>query len=360
MLNREFWQDKRVFLSGHTGFKGTWLASWLLKLGARVFGLSLAPDTNPNLADLVGIERRVTSVREDIRVREPIARVMMEFAPDIVLHLAAQPLVHRSYDEPVLSYETNVMGTVHLLEAVRRAPSVRAVVIVTSDKCYENRDWQWGYREHDRLGGYDPYSSSKACSELVAAAWRRSYFSGSETGRQVAVATARAGNVIGGGDWANDRILPDCIRAFSAGRPVLVRNPDATRPWQHVLEPLCGYLVLAERLWHDGNAVAEAWNFGPPMTEVATVSHVVRRMVALWGDSSSYEIFNGSRPHEAGQLTLDSTKAMRRLGWRPRLTLEEALALTAQWYKRQHLGTSAARLVDEQIDSFEKRAGESL
>jgi CDP-glucose 4,6-dehydratase len=348
-----FWQDKRVFLSGHTGFKGTWLAWWLLNHGARVFGISLAPENSPNLGELAGIERRVISVRQDIRDREGVARAMIRSAPDIVFHLAAQSLVHRSYAEPVLTYETNVMGTVNLLEAVRRTPSTRAVVIVTSDKCYENRESRWAYNEHDHLGGYDPYSSSKACAELIAAAWRRSFLSGTEDGRQVAIATARAGNVIGGGDWAPDRLIPDCVRAFCAGRPVLVRSPNATRPWQHVLEPLSGYLLLAERLWYEGSEMAEAWNFGPPASEVKPVVHVVRQMVDLWGDHSSYQILESSRSHEAGQLILDSTKAMKRLGWRPRIGLEEALVWTAHWYKQQHLGGSAEKLLDEQIARFD-------
>jgi CDP-glucose 4,6-dehydratase len=351
--SREFWRNKRVFLSGHTGFKGTWLAWWLLNRGAKVFGLSLAADTHPSVGELVGIERRVVSVREDIRNREAVARAIIQSAPDIVLHLAAQSLVHRSYSEPVLTYETNVMGTVNLLEAVRQTPSTRVVVVVTSDKCYENRETQRGYREQDHLGGHDPYSSSKACTELVAAAWRRSFLSGTEEGRQVAIATVRAGNVIGGGDWAKDRLIPDCIRAFCAGRPVLIRNPNATRPWQHVLEPLSGYLLLAERLWYEGTETAGAWNFGPSATEVAPVLHVVRRMVELWGEGSSYEVFDGSQRHEAGQLSLDSTKAIRHLGWRPRLGLEEALVWTAHWYKQQHFGRSAEKLLDEQIDRFE-------
>ena len=354
----EFWRDKRIFLTGHTGFKGTWLASWLVKLGANVFGLSLAPDTNPSLSELVDIERRVTSVRQDIRDGGALRQSMQQFAPDIVLHLAAQALVQRAYDEPVLTYETNVMGTVHVLEAVRRTPSVRVVVVVTSDKCYENREWCWGYREVDHLGGYDPYSSSKACAELVTSAWRRSFLSKSEDGRHVAVATARAGNVIGGGDWATDRLIPDCIRALSDGRPVPVRNPGAMRPWQHVLDPLCGYLLLAERLWWDGNETADAWNFGPSINEVTPVSYIVERMVALWGDGGSYELANDTRPHEAGLLALDASKARLRLGWRPRLGIEEALSWTAQWYKRQFLGAPATMLVDEDIDRFERLATE--
>jgi CDP-glucose 4,6-dehydratase len=350
----EFWQGKRVFLTGHTGFKGTWLASWLVKLGAHVFGLALAPDTKPSLCELVDIEHRTTSVRQDIRDGAAVCQLMQQSAPDIVLHLAAQPLVQRSYVSPVLTYETNVMGTVHVLEAVRQTPSVRAVVVVTSDKCYENREWYWGYREDDHLGGYDPYSSSKACAELVTAAWRRSFLSRSENGRNVAVATARAGNVIGGGDWATDRLIPDCVRALSDGRPVPVRNPNAMRPWQHVLDPLCGYLLLAERLWREGNEMAEAWNFGPSINEVMPVLNIVERIVALWGDGGSYELANNTRPHEAGLLAVDASKARMRLGWRPRLGIEEALSWTAQWYKRQFLGTPATMLVDEDIDRFER------
>jgi CDP-glucose 4,6-dehydratase len=354
MPSANFWRDKRVFLSGHTGFKGAWLSAWLLNLGAKVFGFSLGPNTVPSLSDLVGIEQRVASVRHDIRNGEELARSMEDFAPDIVMHLAAQSLVQRSYQEPVLTYEINVMGTVHLLEAARRTPSVRVIVVVTSDKCYENREWCWGYREDDHLGGFDPYSSSKACAELAVSAWRRSFSFGSKGDRQVAIATARAGNVIGGGDWAADRIVPDCIRALSAKRSVLVRNPHAVRPWQHVLEPLCGYLLLAERLWRDGSEVAEAWNFGPSMNELAPVSHIVERIVALWGDGGTYEVVNSDRPHEAGLLAVDPAKAMRRLGWQPHLTLEEALTWTTQWYKGQHFGASAASLVDADISRFEQ------
>ena len=348
-----FWRGKRVFLTGHTGFKGAWLTMWLQHLGAEVTGFALAPET-PSLADAVGIGRRVTSIEGDICDRAALSQAAQAADPEVILHMAAQALVRLSYREPVRTFATNVMGTAHVLEAARHAPSLRAVVIVTTDKCYENREWPWPYRETDALGGHDPYSASKACAELVTAAWRRSFlFGGQAGGPPVAVATARAGNVIGGGDWSADRLVPDCIRAFAAGRAAAVRSPNATRPWQHVLEPLCGYLLLAERLWTSGQAFAEAWNFGPVMDDVQPVSRVVQLLAQAWGDSAAVDVVDGPHPHEAGFLAVDPALARARLGWRPRLRLEPALDWTGRWYK-QHAGNAdAARLVEADIERYE-------
>ncbi|MBV8511244.1 MAG: CDP-glucose 4,6-dehydratase, partial [Xanthobacteraceae bacterium] len=266
--NVEFWRGKRVLVTGHTGFKGAWLTMWLRRLGAQPAGFALAPDTTPNLAELSDLERQIPCVRGDIRDQITVRDAMAELAPEIVFHLAAQSLVRTSYQQPVQTFETNVLGTIHVMEAARITPSVRALVVVTSDKCYENREWLWPYREDEPLGGYDPYSASKACTEIAVAAWRRSFLSESRRERPLAMASARAGNVIGGGDWSTDRLIPDCVRAFASGTPVQIRNTVATRPWQHVLEPLSGYLLLAERLWQDGAKVAEAWNFGPTVDDV--------------------------------------------------------------------------------------------
>ncbi len=345
-----------MLVTGHTGFKGAWLSLWLHRLGARPGGFALAPDTEPNLAELSSLERQFPCTRGDIRDQIAVRDAMAEFAPEVVFHLAAQSLVRASYQQPVLTFETNVMGTIHVMEAARVTPSVRALVVVTSDKCYENREWLWPYREDEALGGYDPYSASKAGAEIAVAAWRRSFLNGSNADRPFAIASARAGNVIGGGDWAPARLIPDCARAFAAGAPVRIRNTQATRPWQHVLEPLSGYLLLAERLWQDGAKVAEAWNFGPSLDDVRPVSWVVDQAVALWGDGAKWMAAEGQHPHEAGLLAVDATKARARLGWRPRLPLGEALGWTIEWYKRQRRGEAASTLVNEQIERYE-RAG---
>ena len=292
-----FWHDRRVLVTGHTGFKGAWLSLWLSRLGARVTGLALAPETSPSLFTLAGLAERVDSRLGDIRSRAIVDAVVAESRPEVVFHLAAQALVRRSYADPVATYETNVMGTAHVLEAARRADGLRAVVVVTSDKCYENREWWWPYREDDALGGYDPYSSSKGCAELVTAAWRRSYFGGPAS--PAGVASARAGNVIGGGDWAEDRLVPDCMRAFGTSTPVVIRRPAAVRPWQHVLEPLAGYLLLAERL-AEGPGFAEAWNFGPSVDDARPVSWVVDRLVRFWGGDARWAHDGSEQPHEAG------------------------------------------------------------
>lgn len=329
-MNPAFWQGKRVFLSGHTGFKGSWLSLWLQTLGADVKGFALAPPTQPTLFEVARVAAGMESEIGDIRDARALHDSLLAFRPDIVIHMAAQPLVRLSYREPVETYATNVMGTIHLLEAVRACGSVRAVVNITTDKCYENREWVWGYRENEPMGGHDPYSSSKGCAELVTAAWQRSFFHREQI---TAVASARAGNVIGGGDWAEDRLVPDILRAFQAGRPVIIRNPHATRPWQHVLEPLAGYLQLAEQLWEHGHDFAEGWNFGPAEGDARPVQWIVERMVADWGRDAAWRIDGEVHVHEANYLKLDCSKAHSRLHWHPVWGLETALQRITTWHQ---------------------------
>ncbi|MFZ5561547.1 MAG: CDP-glucose 4,6-dehydratase [Pseudomonadota bacterium] len=328
-INPEFWKGKRVLLTGHTGFKGGWLSLWLQSMGATVMGYALAPPTRPALFEVARIAAGMSSRIADIRDLATLKSCLHGFRPDIVIHMAAQPLVRLSYREPVETYATNVMGTVHVLEAVRTCPGVRAVINVTTDKCYENREWVWGYRENDPMGGHDPYSSSKGCAELVTAAYRHSFFCGQGN---AALASARAGNVIGGGDWADDRLIPDILRAFDAGRPVVIRHPQAIRPWQHVLEPLAGYLVLAERLWSDGHAVAESWNFGPEEQDARPVRWIVEHLVADWGMTASWQIDGSEHLHEADHLRLDCSRARVRLHWRPVWPLATALRRIVNWH----------------------------
>ncbi len=344
-----FWSGKRVFLTGHTGFKGTWLALWLTRLGAVVRGYALPPDEAHGLFRDTGLSGRIDSLFGDIRDAPALDAAMSAFAPEIVLHLAAQALVQASYRAPVETFEVNVIGTIRVLEAVRRCPSVRSVVVVTTDKCYENREWVWPYRETEALGGRDPYSASKACTEIAAAAWRASFLAGAG----VAMATARAGNVIGGGDWAENRLIPDCVRAMRAGRTIDIRSPRSTRPWQHVLEPLCGYLLLAERLFCDGADAAEAWNFGPAMTDVRPVGEVVERVTRLWGEQAAWQVVGAQGGHEAGLLAVDAAKAQARLHWRPRLSLPAALEWTIGWYKGHQAGGEASALVLDDIARYE-------
>lgn len=325
-----FWSGKRIFLTGHTGFKGGWLSLWLQSLGATVKGFALPPDTEPNLFTVSRVADGMHSEVGDVRNPLELAESMAGFDPDIIIHMAAQPLVRLSYRDPVGTYATNVMGTVHVLEAARALPRLRALVSVTTDKCYENREWVWGYRENEPMGGRDPYSSSKGCAELISAAYRDSFFVKSNA---PAVATARAGNVIGGGDWAQDRLIPDILRSFDEGVPVPIRNPLSTRPWQHVLEPLSGYLRLVQALWEDGKANAEGWNFGPRDEDAKPVGAIVERMAQLWGDGATWEVDAGSHPHEARYLKLDISKARARLGWEPRWSLEEALERIVAWQK---------------------------
>lgn len=356
-MNPRFWKGRRVFLTGHTGFKGSWLSLWLQQLGANVTGYALAPPTEPSLFDAARVVEGMSSRIGDIRDGATLASIMREAAPDVVIHMAAQPLVRRSYADPVETYSTNVMGTVHLLEAVRRAPSVRAVVNVTTDKCYENREWVWGYRENEPVGGHDPYSSSKGCAELVTAAYRNSFFPPDRHSQHgMAVATARAGNVIGGGDWAQDRLVPDILAAFARDETALVRSPQATRPWQHVLEPLRGYLVLAERLCTDGAGFAEAWNFGPHGDDAQPVEWIVRELAQRWGQGARWELGGGEHPHEANYLKLDISKAAHRLGWKPALRLHETLDLIVDWSRACARGADVRELSLRQIGAYQTRA----
>lgn len=330
----EAYKDRKVLITGHTGFKGSWLTCWLLNLGARVVGYSLPAPTKPSNFDACSLGDRMASITGDVRDADHLARVMEEHKPEFVFHMAAQPLVRLSYEEPRETYETNIMGVVNLFEAVRRTPSVRMVVNITSDKCYENREWVWGYRESDPMGGFDPYSSSKGCSELITAAYIRSFFPVEKfQDHGVAVASVRAGNVIGGGDWASDRLIPDCIRSLTAGEPINIRNPEAIRPWQHVLEPVGGYLWLASHLAAEPTNFTGGWNFGPEISDTKPVRAVVEHIVRQWGEGTWEHTGSEDAPHEATYLRLDCSKAWQRLGWAPVLSLKDALDWTVDWYR---------------------------
>ncbi|MHC5021533.1 MAG: CDP-glucose 4,6-dehydratase [Planctomycetota bacterium] len=334
-----FWDGRRVFLTGHTGFKGSWLTAWLHHLGAAVTGYALAPDTTPALFDVLELDRLCHHQTADVREADGLRWALSAAEPEVVFHLAAQPLVRESYRDPAGTWSTNVTGTINLLEAVRATPSVRVVVVITTDKCYENLEDGRAYTERDALGGYDPYSASKAAAELVCSAWRRSFLH--EAG--VALATARAGNVLGGGDWAADRLIPDAVRAFAAGDSVQVRYPDAVRPWQHVLEPLRGYLLLAERCWSDRERFGRAFNFGPAQADCVPVRTVLDALAARWGDGARWELAPDAagQPHEAGLLQLNCELAAAELGWRPVIGLEQCLAMTAEWYRAHAAGDAA-------------------
>lgn len=353
-VNRQFWAGRRVFLTGHTGFKGGWLSLWLQDMGAQVHGYALAPATRPNFFSACAMEKQLeSSTIADVRDGATLAAALRSAAPDIVIHLAAQPLVRQSYAEPEATYATNVMGTVNLLEAVRQTSSVKAVVNVTTDKCYENREWHWAYRENDALGGHDPYASSKACSELVTAAYRSSFLE--QAGIQLA--SARAGNVIGGGDWSADRLIPDFFRAHAAGEPFVIRSPQATRPWQHVLEPLAGYLKLAEKLYEEGAEYATAWNFGPEEGDVRPVAWLADYLCEKV-PGASWRHDGSPQPHEAGRLKLDSAMAKAHLGWHPEWPLKQSLNATVEWYLAQqqdHADMAALSLA--QIHAYEQAAG---
>jgi CDP-glucose 4,6-dehydratase len=349
----DFYLKKRVFVTGHTGFKGSWLCLWLHRLGASVTGYALKPPTDPSLFDLCCIKDLIASVIADVRDFDTLQRAMNKAKPDIVIHLAAQPLVRDSYENPVRTYATNVMGTVHVFEAVRNCSSVRAVINVTTDKCYENREWAWGYRENDSLGGHDPYSSSKACSELVTASYRSSFFEATANCRPtVALASARSGNVIGGGDWGKDRLIPDCLRSLASGRRIGIRNPQAIRPWQHVLEPLGGYLLLAEKLYTEGAPFAEAWNFGPMEEDAKSVEYLVQRLCEKWVGSVGYNVKRGEDVHEASYLKLDCSKTRSQLGWRPRWRLETAIDKTLEWTKAYLEGKSPFHTCLKQLEEY--------
>jgi len=353
-----FWRDRRVLLTGHTGFKGAWLSLWLQSMGVRLTGLSQGVPTEPSLYELARVGEGMEVIAGDIRDHRAVAEAVRTSAPEVVIHMAAQSLVRRSFAEPRETYETNVMGTVNVLDAVRaHAESVRVVVNVTSDKCYENREWEWGYREEEPMGGHDPYSSSKGCAELVTDAFRRSFFADrSEIAQQdPRLASARAGNVIGGGDWGEDRLVPDIMRAALAGVRVRVRNPNSIRPWQHVLNPLSGYLVLAQALW-DQPGHAAGWNFGPPEEDARPVGWLVQRLSELWPGELQWTLDEGSHPHEARYLKLDSSRARARLGWRPLLGLDTALGATADWYRQLRDGGDMRRVTAGQIEAFQYAA----
>ncbi|HKX77852.1 MAG TPA: CDP-glucose 4,6-dehydratase [Novosphingobium sp.] len=343
------WKGRRVLVTGHTGFKGGWLSLWLHRLGADVTGMSLPAPTQPSFFEQTHLGDVLHHVEGDVRDMQTVSTVIEAARPEIVFHLAAQPLVRYSYDNPVETYATNVMGTVHVLEACRKIDSVRAVVCVTTDKCYENREWVWPYRENDPMGGYDPYSSSKGAAELAIAAYRRSYPGGPK------IASARAGNVIGGGDWAEDRLIPDIIRALIAGERPQIRNPASIRPWQHVLEALSGYLAIGARLLEGRDEAAAAWNFGPSDDDTRPVSWIVDRMLAAWGAASGWEQPTAPQPHEAVLLRLDSSKARSELGWKPRLNLNEALTKIVDWHKDVARGSDAREISLRQIDDYMAR-----
>jgi CDP-glucose 4,6-dehydratase len=327
-----FWKGKKVFLTGHTGFKGSWLSLWLTSMGAKITGYALAPNTMPNLFEVLAINSLIEkSYIADIRDLATLQKAMSEAKSDVVIHMAAQPLVRYSFANPVETYATNVMGTVHVLESTRAIDSVRASVVITTDKCYENKEWVWGYRENEPMGGYDPYSNSKGCAELVISAYRQSYFSSNNSINKVA--SARAGNVIGGGDWSEDRLIPDAIKAFEANKPLMIRNPLATRPWQHVLEPLSGYLILAQALYDQGSVFASGWNFGPRDEDNRAVQEVVDVLISGWGDPACWEKEGSEQPHEANLLKLDCSKARTQLGWVPKWKLETAVQKIVEWQK---------------------------
>lgn len=349
------WKGKRVFLTGHTGFKGAWLSVWLDALGARVTGYALKPPTKPSLFDLCRLDRRMKSVTGDVRDGGKLARAVKAARPEIVIHMAAQPLVRQSYRDPAETYETNVMGAVNLFEAVRACGTVRAVVNVTTDKCYENKERNRPFREDEPMGGYDPYSSSKGCSELVTAAYRNSFFNPKDFKKHgVAVASARAGNVIGGGDWAEDRLIPDIIRAALRGEKVLIRSPRAVRPWQHVLEPLSGYLLLAEKLYKYGPKYGGAWNFGPDAGDAKDVEWIAKRMFGRWPEAPGYELDKGRHPHEAHYLRLDSGKARRELGWAPRWRIGAAIDKIIEWTRAYAAGQDVLPVCRAQIAAYTK------
>jgi len=331
---KNVFKNRKVLVTGHTGFKGSWLCLWLHEMGADVLGYSLAPEGVPNLYETLGLNQKIKSITGDIRDEDSLKNAFYTHQPEVVFHLAAQPLVRLSYKNPKYTYETNIMGTINMLEAVRETPSVKAVVNVTSDKCYENKEWVYGYREQDPMGGYDPYSSSKGAVEIITSAYRNSFFTPSKYNSEhtVALASARAGNVIGGGDWSEDRLVPDCIRSLSLGMPVTIRNPESVRPWQYVLEPISGYLHLASCLYLSGSKYADSWNFGPHDNDVLTVRELTQLLIKSWGQGE-YKVISDSRLHEAGLLRLDISKASSLLNWNPVYTVDIAIEETSNWYK---------------------------
>ncbi|AYL71351.1 CDP-glucose 4,6-dehydratase [Citrobacter freundii] len=353
MIDKSFWQGKRVFITGHTGFKGGWLSLWLSEMGATLKGYSLDAPTTPSLFDIANISSLMESEIGDIRDFEKLRNSIASFKPEIIFHMAAQPLVRLSYKEPIETYSTNVMGTVHLLEAVKQVGGIKAVVNITSDKCYENREWVWGYRENEAMGGYDPYSNSKGCAELVASAFRSSFFNPQNYAHHgVGLASVRAGNVIGGGDWAEDRLIPDILRSFENDQQVVIRNPHSIRPWQHVLEPLSGYIVVAQNLYIDGVKYSEGWNFGPREEDAKTVEFIVDKMVTLWGEGASWLLDGEDHPHEAHYLKLDCSKAHMQLGWHPRWALVETLGRIVKWHKAWINGSDMLEYSKREIHDY--------
>ena len=350
-VDANFWKGKKVYLTGHTGFKGSWLSLWLQNMGALVKGYSLDVNTQPALFSRADVAKEMESEIGDIRDLEQLTQSMVSFSPDILIHMAAQPLVRFSYQEPVDTYTTNVIGTVNVLEAARKCSVLKAIVSVTTDKCYENKEWDWGYRESEPMGGHDPYSSSKGCAELVTSAYRRSFFSAEHT---ASLASARAGNVIGGGDWAEDRLIPDILRAFEKSEPVVIRNPLSTRPWQHVLEPLSGYLVLAQELFLNGDDFSEGWNFGPKDEDCKPVSWILDEMVSHWGNNASWILDKNNNPHEAGFLKLDCSKASNRLKWDPKWNLQLTLKSIVDWHQIYTNGGDLKKQCLKEINNYSK------
>jgi CDP-glucose 4,6-dehydratase len=352
-VNPLFWTGKKVFITGHTGFKGSWLSLWLQKVGAEVTGYALSPPTNPSLFEVAKVAQGMTSIFAEIRDGLLLKNALLRASPEIVIHMAAQPLVRRSYSDPVETYSTNIMGTVYLLEAIRQTLSVRVLVNVTTDKCYDNKEWAWGYRENDALGGFDPYSSSKACVELISSAYRNSFFKFQKSSEHhVSIATARAGNVIGGGDWAEDRIIPDILRAISEGRSVSVRNPNAIRPWQHVLESINGYLLLAERLFTEGAKFSEAFNFGPDVKDSKSVQWIVDQFIKKWGNNTTWHLDSNANSHESYKLMLDCSKAYSILGWRPIWNIDQSLNAVVDWHKAHYQNQDMKYFCFQQIDEY--------
>jgi CDP-glucose 4,6-dehydratase len=355
LIEKNFWQDRKVFITGHTGFKGSWLCLWLSAMGSDVTGYALNPPTNPSLFEFCNIDKLITSIIADIRDIESLNKAINLACPEIVIHMAAQPLVRESYKNPVETYSINVMGTVNIFEAVRSCKVTKVVVNVTTDKCYENKEWVWGYRENESLGGYDPYSSSKACSELITSAYRNSFFNPKDYRKHlIGLASARSGNVIGGGDWAADRLIPDCVRALLAGEKIIIRNPDSIRPWQHVLEPLSGYLLLAQKLYEDGPMYSESWNFGPEDSDAKSVEWIVKKVCEKWGEKATYKTDQRQHPHEANYLKLNCSKAKARLGWYPKWNLEKAIDKVIEWTLAYKEHKDVKKVCLKQIEEYSK------
>jgi len=353
-MNRSFWKNRRVFLTGHTGFKGSWLSLWLHLLEANVTGYALDPPTQPNLFQQAHVATSVRSIRGDIRDYASLQSALHESGPEIILHLAAQSVVRRSYEDPIETYSSNVMGTVHLFEAVRQLKLPCTIVNVTSDKCYANQEWIWGYRENEPMGGYDPYSNSKGCAELVTTAYQQSFFPPAQIKQhQVALGSARAGNAVGGGDWTSDQLIPDLMRSFLAGKACLIRNPEAYRPWQFVLEPLRGYLMLAEKLTADPASFSSGWNFGPADSDAKPVAWIANGLVQAWGQGAAWIQDTASHPHEAHALKLDASKAATYLGWHPVLPLKSALEWIVEWYRVYEGGGDLRKITQQQIERYE-------